>query len=137
MKRLFILFLFISVNLFAQDWNARQSSVTLTISADSNTVAVDLYSLFGANVGETPKLIGVATPSALTSTSMTILVYDEVGGAYKTLTDADGVALTITVAASKYIYLEPIWFAGISKFQLEMGSKETANRVFTIVARVY
>lgn len=137
MKKIFLILLFISVNLLAQDWNARQSSVTLLIASDSNTVSVDLYSIFGDNVGETPKLIGIATPSALTSTSMTIKVYDNVAAAYKTLTDSDGVALTVTVSASKYIYLEPIWFAGISKFQLEMGSKETANRVFTIVARVY
>ena len=138
MKKIFVLIMIMASICFGQsDWNVKQTYVTVDISSDSTTIAFDMYTLFGNNVQENYKLIGLAMPSSLTSTTLTFTVYDEVSASYKTLKDKDGSAYSITVGASFYIPLDPTIFAGIRKGQLIFGSSETADRIITLAGRVY
>ena len=136
-KILFILLVLSGFVLGQVDWNVKQSYVTVDISSDSSIVTVDLYSIFGNNLQENYKLIGLSTPAALTSTTLTFKVYDEVSATYKTLKTSAGAAYSITVAANFYIPLDPNIFMGIKKLQLVFGSKETADRIITLAGRVY
>ena len=138
MKKIFMILFLLSGFVFSQsDWNVKQSYVTVDISSDSTTIAFDMYTLFGNNVQENYKLIGIGCDTAMTSTTLTFTVYDENESVYKVLKDKDGSAYSITVGASFYIPLDPTIFAGIRKGQLVFGSSETADRIITLAGRVY
>ena len=83
-------------------------------------------------------LVAIRTPSSLTGTSMTFTVAEKSGGTYLQLTDGSA-AVSITIAASKHIGLDPTAsrFVGVRFLKLVSGSTEGALRRFQLVLERY
>jgi hypothetical protein len=81
--------------------------------------------------GDGLKLVGIAMPAALTSTTLTLKCSTD-GSTWKTHVDDLGVAVTIPCAASQYINV--FWLGVVAPYvQLVMGSAEGAARTITLV----
>lgn len=81
-------------------------------------------------------LVGFYTPAALTGTAMTFQAAPNASGTYVEVVDgATGSAYSVTVAASKYIALDPAKTYGINQVKLVSGSSEAADRTITLVYR--
>ncbi len=85
----------------------------------------------GANVSDRA-VVGIVTPSALTSTTLSIQVSLD-GTNALTHYDFTGLAFTIPCGASRWISLDPALFAGFPFMRLVMGSAEAAARTITLV----
>jgi len=86
---------------------------------------------------ENGTLCGFYTPAGLVGTAITFTVSTETGGTFVGVEKQDGSALTYTVEASKYYYLNPADFAGVRFIKLVSGSSETGGPLtFTIVYRI-
>ena len=104
---------------------ARTSSTTVTIASSGTTSqAVD--------VGEW-LIAGIVTPAALTGIAMTFTGALTEGGTYRPLRDSSGTAISVTVAASRHILVEPQTFAGARWLKLVSGTAEGAARTITLV----
>ena len=104
---------------------ARASSTTVTIAESGTTSgAVDLGEWLVA---------GIITPSALTGTAFTFTAADAEDGTYNACYDSSGNAISVTVAASRHILLEPQTFAGARWLKIVSGSTEAAARNITLV----
>jgi hypothetical protein len=79
-------------------------------------------------------VVGILTPAALTGTAFTFSVSAD-GVTYNTLYSDAGTAVSVTVAASRYIYLDPTVFAGVRYVKVISGSAEGAQRIITLVLR--
>ena len=141
MKKLFmiigLMLLLVSVTQAQFDTKNVQGSVTVDISDDSNTVEVDLYTVFGAIQGQTPRAMGFFTDSAMTSTTLTIKFYDSVADTFKVFEENNGTAYTFTIEAYRYYPLLPQYFGGMTKCEFEFGSSEAYDRVITFEGRIY
>ena len=96
-------------------------------SGDGTSDAVDLR-------GNT--LVGIATPSALTNTALTLLVSAD-GGAYNQLYDKGATAFSITVAASRFVGFKNDDIAqlkGVRYIKLVGMADEAAERKIQLVA---
>lgn len=101
-------------------------SVIATIdSGETTSAAVDMD-------GTHP--VAIITPAALTGTSLTFTVSHD-GATYNALYDQYGTQVTVVVAASRYIPLDPATFAGIRHLKLVSGSSEAAARNIIVVGR--
>lgn len=99
----------------------------------ANGATASGYIHIGGDVGEMG-LVGIVTPAALTSTTMTIVASLN-GSSDKTHTDYTGGAINIAVAADKYISLDPALYCGMPYVKLSLGSAEAAEREFFLVVR--
>jgi hypothetical protein len=79
-------------------------------------------------------VVGILTPAALTGTAFTFSVSAD-GVTYATLYDSSGAAVSFTVAASRYVYVDPAIFAGLRYVKVISGSSEGAQRIITLVLR--
>jgi hypothetical protein len=101
--------------------------LTIDISADDDlTDALDLRG---------KALVGIVTPAALTSTSMTFKFSHDSGTTFTDLYDSSGNQVSITVAASRFIGLLAEDFVGATHIKLATGSGEAADRTITAVMR--
>jgi hypothetical protein len=75
-------------------------------------------------------LVGLQMPSSLTSTSITFAVSSTLNGTYVPLYNSSG-QVSYTVAASRYISINPSDFNGVYYFEVIMGSTEAAARTLT------
>lgn len=100
---------------------------TECVIASSGTVstAVDLH---GHN------LVGCVMPAAFTGTAITFQGSQE-GTTFTDLYDTAGSALSITVAADRFILFTPSDFAGVRFIKLVSGSSEGAERTLTLIHR--
>ena len=76
---------------------------------------------------------GIVTPGTLTGTSITF--QGSIDGVTFVPIYKDGAAYSITVAASQYVYVNPLVFLGLRYIKLVSGSAEAANRTLWVVAR--
>lgn len=72
-------------------------------------------------------LSGIFLPSALTGTSITFQAATASGGTYVDVYNSSG-QLSYTVAASRYVAIDPKDFQGIAFLKIKSGSSETAAR---------
>lgn len=102
------------------------SHPTATIAAAGTTSAtVDLR--------EGRSLVGIYCDSALVGTALTFKAsYDGVN--FFAMNTTAG-ALSLTVAASKYVAVTPDNFLGVRFLQITSGSTETAGTTFTLAVR--
>lgn len=96
--------------------------------ANSTTVsaAVDL-------AGTT--LHGLILPAALTGVAMTFQMSDTLAGTYVAVQNLSGASHSVTVAASKFVPVDPNIFAGIRFLKLVSGSAEAADRTIILSTR--
>ena len=105
----------------------RLANFTATI-AISATVS-DAIDLGGASLN------AIVTPLALTGTTMTFQGSHD-GTTYNAIYDTAGAAVTVTVAASRFIPLAPSDFSGVRYIKVVSGSAEAAARSITLVGRI-
>ena len=111
---------------FTQDM-IENTNLLVDISEDDDlTNALDMR-------GKT--LVGLIMPAALTSTSITFSGCETVDGTFVDLYDTSGTQISVTVAASRYILIDPADFASIRFLKIVMGSNELADRTITAVMR--
>lgn len=80
-------------------------------------------------------MVGIITPSALTSTTMTFTASDKEGGTFVPVYDSEGNQINITVAASQAIALTGVdadALAPWSVIKLVGGSAEGADRTIYV-----
>lgn len=73
-------------------------------------------------------------PAAFTGTTITFLISNEEGGTYVAL-HKDGSDVSVAVAASKGVWLDPFIFYGLKYIKIVSGSTEVAARTITVVHR--
>jgi hypothetical protein len=106
--------------------NPIDETFTVTI-AESGTVST-AADLVGA------RLVAIITPGTLTGTAMTFQGSVD-NSTFVAVHNDLGAAISATVAASRYIVLDPADFAGIRYIKVVSGSAEAAARTITLVAR--
>lgn len=110
-----------------------QTSVTIT-SGTSLSAAIPA----GVNVP-----IGIVMPAAWDAASITFQVSADGGTTWVELYDTTGTNnTTLTVAASRYLVLDPNVWIGINHIKIRSGTSgspvnQTADRILTLVSRVY
>lgn len=77
-------------------------------------------------------VVGIVTPAALTSTTLTIQVSLDGSNALAHY-DFTGNAYSIPIGTSRWISLDPALFAGFPYIRLVTGSAEGADRTFTLM----
>jgi hypothetical protein len=102
-------------------------SVSVTIaSGQTESGAVDLHGM---------NLVGIMMPAAFTGTSVTFKGSLD-GVTYNDLYNTDGTALSVTVAADRFILIVPSDFAAVRYLKLVSGSSEGAERTITLACRM-
>lgn len=80
--------------------------------------------------------VGLFLPSALTGTAMTFTAASSENGSFIAVQAVDGASVySVTVAASKYVPLDPRVFAGLQYIKLVSGSAEGADRSIVVALR--
>ena len=80
-------------------------------------------------------LVGIFTPAALTGTALTFTASAD-GSTFVTVLEVGGASTySCTMAASRYIPVDPRVFAGMQHVKLVSGSTEASSRAFTCVLR--
>lgn len=72
-------------------------------------------------------LCGIQLPSTFTGTAVTFLACDTLSGIYVPVYNASG-PVTYTVAASRYVAIDPKDFFGISFLKIQSNGTEAADR---------
>ena len=72
-------------------------------------------------------LCGILTPAALTGTALTFEASDVAGGTYLPVYNSSG-QVSYTVAANRYVAIDPKDFQGIQFLKIKSGSAEGAAR---------
>lgn len=80
-------------------------------------------------------VVGVVTPAALTSTSLTFQQKLDGETTWKTIHDREGTAYTVTVAADRFVAIPPGDVAAFRNTRLVMGSAEGGARTIKLVLR--
>lgn len=104
---------------------ARASHTIVTIDATGTTSQA-------LDVGE-HLIAGIVTPAALTGIAFTFTGALEETGTYRTLMDATGGAISITVSPDDHILIEPQTFAGVMWVKVVSGAAEAADREIALV----
>lgn len=100
-------------------------TVTIT-AAGTLSAAADLE-------GRTP--VGVFLPATFTGTVLNFHTATSLAGTYAEMQDGAGAAYAVTVAAGKYVPLDPSKFAGMRYLKIESDQTEAADRVITLALR--
>lgn len=72
-------------------------------------------------------LCGLYIPSGFSGASIKFESHSAATGTFSRVIGSDGAELNYTVAASKYLYVDPAIFAGIRFLKLVSDATETAN----------
>jgi len=102
----------------------KTATIAVATSA-TDSAAVDLDGMH---------LFAIETPATLTGTSLTFKVSAD-NSTFTGLYDDTGTQYSVTVAASRVIYLDPSKFAAFQYLKLISGSTEAADRTFTLYTR--
>lgn len=82
------------------------------------------------------RLCGVFLPSTLDGTVLTFTACDTLAGTYLSVRNLAGAAVSITVAASMYVPLDPDIFDGLRFIKLTMGTNQsTTDTVIPLALR--
>ena len=103
------------------------TDLTATIAISTTTsAAIDLQ---GAS------LCGIYMPAAFTGTTLKFSVATTLTGTFVVMQDGFGNDITKTVAANKYIAVDPADFAGVRFLKIISGSTELAARSLVLGTR--
>lgn len=107
-------------------FQSRRETTTATIAINQTTSGA--VSLGGGT------LVGIQMPAAFTGTSIGLMVTLD-GTNYVDVYDLSGNLLAITVAADRYISLDPGVYIGLETIKIKSGSTELAARTITLVVK--
>jgi hypothetical protein len=112
----------------ADGWrqNAAYTQDVVITSGQQNSAAADL---------KEKTLVGVSLPATLTGTSLTFFAAAALAGTYKQVTNEDGSAYSVTVAADKWCAVDANKFLGVRFLKVRSGSAEGADRTIALVVR--
>ncbi len=80
-------------------------------------------SISGTNIDLTAKsLVGISMPAAWTAAGLSFEVSVDAGGTWQPLVDSTNTERTLTVAAAKFIAVDPTWFMGAPLLRLRSGT---------------
>ena len=113
-----------------QTWANTFVSDTIDLGIDKEKLLED----YGG--GNEVRAIGLWFDGTWTNTSLTVKACTTLTGAFDPVKDADGTALTITMASNTWVWLEPRTFAGMRYIQLS-GSAEGGDRTLVVIKRIY
>lgn len=107
-------------------------SVDLNVTTDSN----------GGSLGFDRRLFGIIIPSSFTGTSISFQASSDNGVTWNNIYDALGSEYYITVAASRYIPVDPTPFSAVSMIRVRSGTAaspttEAADRSIKLIVRAY
>ena len=100
---------------------------TSTVTIESSGTTSSARDLNGLG-----NLVALVTPSTLTGTSFTFQASVD-GSTYNNVYN-EGTQYSVTVAASRYVALDPAVFAGAQYVKVVSGSTEAAERTITLVS---
>lgn len=80
-------------------------------------------------------IVGFIMPETLTSTAMTFEAGRTGTADTVPLFGTDGAAISVTVAADRWINVQPIDYVSVQNLKLVMGSIEAADRIIYVVSR--
>lgn len=80
-------------------------------------------------------VLGIEMPATFTGTTLAIHGCSTSGGTFAALQDYAAAAYSITVAANKRIYIDPLITAGWPWIKLVSGSSESAGRTVNVMCR--
>ena len=95
-------------------------------SGETTSGALDLGAL---------TLVGLFMPAAFTGTTVKFQAAESLAGTYRTVTDGAGSDYSVTVAASKYVPVDPVKLAGVRFLKIVSGSAEGAARSVVLALR--
>lgn len=104
----------------------RRTAITVTI-ASGGTAS-------GAARLDRAVPVGLITPAALTGTALTFQASAD-GTTYVPVYTTAGAAVSATVAASRYVPLDPATFRGALYLKVVSGSAEAADRAITLIVQ--
>lgn len=103
-------------------------AITATIAASGDTSgAVQIRGLH---------LCGIQMPAAFTGTGVSFLASAD-GVTYQPAYDSGGTLISATVAASRYIALNPAALAGIEYLKVKSNGTEAAERALVLMLRPF
>jgi hypothetical protein len=79
-------------------------------------------------------LLAIEMPSAWTTASISILASSD-GNTYRDVVNINGVAITISASADKYIVLDSDNTLGINYLKLKSSATQEAARTLTLISR--
>ncbi|MCC7260703.1 MAG: hypothetical protein IT567_06690 [Alphaproteobacteria bacterium] len=94
-------------------------------SGGTTSSAIDLY-------GTT--LVGIFMPASWTAANLTLKASSD-NSTFEDVYDSAGTQKTLTVAASRYVMLDPSHYAGIRHLKLVSSATQGADRVITLAVR--
>jgi hypothetical protein len=80
---------------------------------------------------------GILIPAVFDGTVVTFQMSDTSGGTYADVTDGSGGTYTVTVAAGKYVPLDPNIFLGVRFLKVKAGTVQTGARIVKIAGRLF
>ncbi|MFA6280382.1 MAG: hypothetical protein WC612_06285 [Bdellovibrionales bacterium] len=95
--------------------------VVNTLSQETATIAAGAALSGAVNLGGL-RLFGLVMPAAWTAAGITFQVSYDGGTSWSNLYDANGNEVSVTVAASRAIALDPVTFAAISMIKVRSGT---------------
>ncbi len=137
--RKILLFLIIMSGALSAQGNLIYSSQTWanTFVSDSIDLGLDTELLqSGYDLGTEVRAIALWFDGTWTNTSLTVKACTSLTGSYDAVKEADGTAITITMASNTWVILDPKIFAGLRFIQLS-GSAEGGARTLVVVKRIY
>ncbi len=114
----------------AVDWPTGAISDSIDLGLNTSKLLQDYAG------GDEVRAIALWFNGTWSNTSLTVYACSTLAGTYDPVTNADGTALTITMASNTWVYLEPRFFAGIRYMRL-VGSAEGGARDLIKVLREY
>lgn len=129
MKKLLILFLFVSSFVAAQEIHTQ----TITVAADTGRSTAYTAGRYGfSNNQATP--VGLSTPTFMDTDSMYIEVYNATSGTYQRLENANGTPVLYILEGNRTYYFDNTLFKGIRQFKLSsVTDVEDTARTYTII----
>ena len=112
----------------SQTWASGAISDTIDLGFDTNKLLQDYTG------GNENRVVGLWFDGTWTNTSLTVYACDTFDGTYDPVTEADGTALTITMASNTWVLLEPRFYAGFRFIRL-VGSAEGGARTLKPIKR--
>ncbi len=115
----------------SQTWTSGAVSDTFDLGTDTKKTFSDYVSS-----NEETRAIAFWFDGTWTNTTFTVYACTSLAGTFDPVQEADGTALTITMASNIWVLLDPKFYAGMRYIRL-VGSAEGGARTLVIVRRRY